>query len=67
VDGGELYQRADDSEAVILNRLAVYETQTAPLIAFYRRRGMLRDIDAGGTPEATVGRVMAVLNGQERG
>ena len=34
--GGELYQRADDTEAVIKNRLNVYHQQTAPLIAYYQ-------------------------------
>jgi adenylate kinase len=39
--GGELYQRDDDQEAVILNRLKVYEEQTQPLIDYYRQMGML--------------------------
>jgi adenylate kinase len=39
--GGELYQRDDDQEAVILNRLKVYEEQTQPLIDYYRQKGML--------------------------
>jgi len=62
VDGGELYQRTDDSEATILNRLEVYEKQTAPLIDFYRQQGLLRDIDAGGTAAATDARILEVLN-----
>jgi adenylate kinase len=62
VDGGELYQRADDSEATILNRLEVYEKQTAPLIAYYREKGLIRDIAAGGTAVETDALVRAVLN-----
>ncbi|MCL5876999.1 MAG: adenylate kinase [Candidatus Bathyarchaeota archaeon] len=36
--GGELYQRADDNEEVIKNRLQVYKTQTEPLIAYYKKK-----------------------------
>lgn len=61
IDGGELYQRADDSESTILNRLEVYEKQTAPLIAYYRRQGLIRDIEAGGHADATTALVLAVL------
>ncbi len=38
--GGELYQRADDNEEVIRNRLQVYKTQTEPLIAYYKKKGI---------------------------
>lgn len=43
--GGELYQRADDSESTARKRLEVYLAQTAPLIDFYRQRGLLEPID----------------------
>lgn len=46
--GGELVQRADDNEATIRNRLQVYEKQTAPLIDYYRQRGILKTVDATG-------------------
>jgi adenylate kinase len=49
--GGELYQRDDDQEATIRARLQVYEEQTAPLIAYYRKRGLLRTIDGVGAIE----------------
>jgi adenylate kinase len=45
--GGELYQRADDSPAVIENRYDVYERSTAPLIAFYEGQGLLETVDGG--------------------
>ena len=38
--GGSLYQRADDNEEVIKNRLQVYKTQTEPLIAHYKKKKM---------------------------
>ena len=46
--GGELYQRDDDREETIANRLKVYEKQTAPLANYYRERGLLREIDGVG-------------------
>ena len=47
--GGELYQRVDDSEATVRNRLEVYERQTAPLLDYYRQRGLLRTVSGEGT------------------
>lgn len=44
--GGELYQRSDDSLETAKNRLAVYREQTAPLIEFYRAKGLLFTIDS---------------------
>jgi adenylate kinase len=49
--GGELYQREDDKEETIRARLQVYEKQTAPLIAYYRSKGLLRTIDGVGGVE----------------
>ena len=44
--GGDciLYQRDDDRPETVQNRLAVYDRQTAPLIDYYRKRGLLRKI-----------------------
>lgn len=49
--GGELYQRADDNRETVLNRLAVYEEQTASLIGYYEEQGVLHRI-AGTSREA---------------
>lgn len=38
--GGQLYQRADDNEDVIRNRLQVYKTQTEPVVAYYKQKGV---------------------------
>lgn len=43
--GGELYQRADDSEETIKNRLDVYLAQSAPLIEYYQEKGILLSIN----------------------
>ena len=48
--GGPLYQRPDDSEETVLNRLEVYQRQTASLIDFYETKGVLVRINAGTTP-----------------
>ena len=44
--GGEVYIREDDREEAVRERLIVYREQTAPLIDFYRRKGLLLDVDA---------------------
>jgi adenylate kinase len=41
---GELYQRSDDTEAAVATRLEQY-AQTAPLVDYYRERGLLRQVD----------------------
>jgi adenylate kinase len=46
--GGELYQRADDNEETVRNRLVVYAEQTEPLIDYYRRQGLVRTVYGGG-------------------
>lgn len=51
--GGEMYQRDDDNEATVRNRLAVYEKSTAPLIGYYKEQGVLVDVD-GDRPVDTV-------------
>jgi len=43
--GGELFQRDDDKPDAIKKRLEVYQKQTAPLIDFYKEKGILADID----------------------
>jgi adenylate kinase len=58
----ELYQRPDDNEATVAQRLKVYDEQTKPLIELYARRGLLRRIDASGVPEAVGERVRRALN-----
>lgn len=45
VDGSELYQREDDKAETVKNRIQVYFEQTAPLIEYYRSKGLLAEID----------------------
>ena len=50
-DGGELVQRPDDREEIVGPRLRAYEKQTEPLVAYYRRLGLLHDVDASKSVE----------------
>ena len=61
--GGELFQREDDREETIANRLNVYEAQTAPLVDYYRSRGALREIDGVGSIPEIRARVLSALGG----
>ncbi|MFL2553641.1 MAG: adenylate kinase [Candidatus Rariloculaceae bacterium] len=60
-NGGELIQRADDKEEAILNRLQVYERETAPLIEYYRTEGLLQIVQAEGPPGEVYARLLAAL------
>jgi len=59
--GGDLHQREDDREETVAARLQVYESQTAPLIHYYRQRGLLREIDGAGSMEEIQARVLQAL------
>lgn len=60
--GGELYQRKDDNEETVGNRLNVYSEQTAPLIKFYTEKGVLRNVNGVGTIEEVFARICDALN-----
>ncbi len=49
--GGELYQRKDDNPETVQSRLDVYSAQTAPLIEFYEKKGVLFNVTGNTTPE----------------
>ena len=59
--GGELFQRDDDNEATVSNRLEVYDSQTKPLIDYYQGKGLLRPVDGVGAMSDVLGRVKAIL------
>ena len=60
--GGELYQRKDDNEETVGNRLKVYTEQTQPLIDYYTRKGVLLNIDGVGAIDEVFARICAALN-----
>ena len=63
--GGELYQREDDSEATVRRRLEVYTAQTAPLLEYYRSRGLLTTVVGEGSSEE-IGRAIRRAGGGGR-
>jgi adenylate kinase len=61
IDGSELEQRSDDREDTVRNRLAVYHSQTKPLIAYYEERGLLRRFDGTRSPSEVHAHIRATL------
>jgi adenylate kinase len=59
--GGELYQRDDDHEDTVRNRLKVYNDSTKPLLDYYGKEGLLSQIDGKGRPEEIFKEVLAKL------
>ncbi|GMB10022.1 adenylate kinase [Thermolongibacillus altinsuensis] len=63
--GGELYQRADDNEETVANRLEVNLKQTQPLLEFYQEKGYLRNIDGQQEIEKVFADICELLGGLE--
>ena len=59
---GTLYQREDDSEATIVERLKVYSDQTLPLTDYYKSKGRMTAIDGIGSEEEIFSRIDAVVS-----
>jgi len=61
LDGSQLYQRDDDKPETVARRIQVYFRQTAPLIAYYRERGLLCEVDGAQPIEKVTSDLLAVL------
>lgn len=61
VCSGALKQRADDRPETVRARLEVYERETAPLVQYYQRLGLLRNVDAAGPAEKVFAAVQQAL------
>lgn len=59
--GGAIVKRPDDEEATVRKRLEVYESQTAPVIDFYRKRGGFVTVDGGAAIEDIFAEMLRVL------
>jgi adenylate kinase len=59
--GGELFQRGDDKEETIKKRLDVYDAQTAPLINYYKERGILKRVQGIGSIDEIFKNVCTIL------
>jgi adenylate kinase len=58
---GELYHRDDDKEETIKNRLDVYDAQTAPLVDYYSKKGILKSIQGTGSIDEIFEKVCAAI------
>jgi adenylate kinase len=61
LDGSELYQRDDDKAETVTNRIEVYQNQTAPLIDYYKQRGLLAEINGLAPVEQVSAQLMSIL------
>lgn len=61
--GGELYQRADDNEETIKNRMDVYNQSTAPILEFYERQNKLKVLNADEEAAEVLKTALGILNG----
>ena len=64
--GAHLVQRKDDEENTVMNRLKVYHESTEPLISFYKKEGILEEIDGTKDLETVFSRVKEILASVER-
>jgi adenylate kinase len=61
--GSALEQRADDSEASVLTRQGAYHAQTAPVLAYYEAKGLLRKVNGLGAEAEVTARLIAAIEG----
>lgn len=61
VDGGEVVQRADDTEEAVRKRLDLYAAETKPLVPFYAERGLLVEVDGLGTADEVYARLIKAV------
>jgi adenylate kinase len=63
--GGELYQRPDDREETVRERLKVFSAQTMPIIDYYRRQSKLIEVDGNLGIQGVAKKIIAVLKAEE--
>ncbi len=62
IDGSELYQREDDKAETVINRIQVYFQQTMPLIEYYKKAGLLLEIDGTQSIQQVTAELLAALS-----
>jgi len=62
-DGGELYQRSDDSEEKVGTRLDEYTSKTAPLLDYYGKQGLLREVNGEQDINVVTAEIISTLRG----
>lgn len=60
--GGELYQRSDDSPKVIRERFNTFLEETAPLVEYYREKGLLEEVDGNGKPDEINSEIQEIIS-----
>jgi adenylate kinase len=65
--GGRLVQRTDDNQAVVLERLKVYHSQSEPLVEYYRVRPTFRSIDGAQAPDRVAADLAAAIEAASSG
>jgi adenylate kinase len=65
--GGRLVQRTDDNQAVVLERLKVYHSQSEPLVEYYRVRPTFRSIDGAQPPDRVAADLAAAIAAASNG
>jgi len=66
VDGGRLVVRPDDTDAVVAERLKAYERQTLPLVAYYKAKGQLVDVDGNQAVGAVAAQALSAIENGNR-
>ena len=64
--GSGLYQRKDDNEETIKNRLEVFNSQTKELIDFYKEKGILKEISGDLDADAVYKKLFRILNDRDK-
>jgi len=64
IDGSQLYQREDDKPETVRHRIEVYNEQTAPLIAYYREKDLLVEIDGTQSIDNVFADIMAAVKAE---
>ena len=60
--GGELYQRKDDNSETVSSRLKVYQAQTAPLIDYYTKKGLIINVHGDAAPSEVFAEIREKLD-----
>ena len=65
--GGTVVQRPDDTESAVRTRLSLYAASTEPLLAWFRERNLLADVDGVGDPDAIAAELVSIIEGRGAG
>ena len=57
-----MISRSDDNEATLAKRLAAYHSQTAPVASYYKKKGILREVDAAQSAEVVSATLQAIFS-----